>query len=124
MNNYETIFLMKDDITEEQRNAVVDTIRQYLNENAKISNEEDIGKRKLAYDIRKYQYAYYYIIYFNGKASVIPELERNYRTNEDIIKHIAEGKAKTRIRIANHKIRRGATGYTFFIYNFPIQYYG
>lgn len=48
MNNYETIFLMKDDITEEQRNAVVDTIRQYLNENAKISNEEDIGKRKLA----------------------------------------------------------------------------
>ena len=49
MNNYETIFLMKDDITEEQRNAVVDTIRQYLNENAKISNEEDIGKRKLAY---------------------------------------------------------------------------
>ena len=88
MNNYETIFLMKDDITEEQRNAVVDTIRQYLNENAKIANEEDIGKRKLAYDIRKYQYAYYYIIYFNGKASVIPELERNYRTNEDIIKHI------------------------------------
>ena len=88
MNNYETIFLMKDDITEEQRNAVVDTIRQYLNENAKISNEEDIGKRKLAYDIRKYQYAYYYIIHFNGKASVIPELERNYRTNEDILKHI------------------------------------
>ena len=88
MNKYETIFLMKDDITEEQRNAVVDTIRQYLNENASISGEENIGKKMLAYEIRKYKYAYYYIIYFNGKASVIPELERKYRTNEDILKHI------------------------------------
>ncbi len=88
MNNYETIFLMKDDITEEQRNAVVDTIKQYLNKNAKISDEENLGKKKLAYEIRKYEYAYFYIIYFNGKASVVPELERNYRINENILKFI------------------------------------
>lgn len=88
MNNYETIFLMKDNLTEEQRNVVVDTIRQYLKENAEISGEEDIGVRQLAYEIRKYQYAYYYIIYFSGNASVIPELERKYRTNEDILKFI------------------------------------
>lgn len=88
MNSYETIFLVKDDITEEQRNAVVDLIKQYLTENANITGEENIGKKKLAYEIRKYQYAYYYIIYFNGKASVIPELERKYRTNEDILKFI------------------------------------
>lgn len=88
MNNYETIFLMKDDITEEQRNSVIDTIREYLKANANIAGEENIGKRKLAYEIRKYQYAYYYIIYFNGKASIIPGLERNYRTNEDILKYI------------------------------------
>ena len=37
MNNYETIFLMKDDITEEQRNSVIDTIREYLNANANIT---------------------------------------------------------------------------------------
>ena len=88
MNNYETIFLMKDDITEKQRNMVVDTIKQYLNENAEISNEENLGKKKLAYDIRKYQYAYYYIIHFTGKATVVPELERNYRINENILKFI------------------------------------
>ena len=88
MNNYETIFLMKDDITEEQRNAVVDTIKQYLNKNAKISDKENLGKKKLAYEIRKYEYAYFYIIYFNGKASVVPELERNYRINENILKFI------------------------------------
>ena len=88
MDKYETVFLMKDDITEEQRNEVINEVQKYLNKNAEIIQGEDLGKRKLAYDIRKYQYAYYYIIYFNGKASVIPELERNYRTNEDILKHI------------------------------------
>ena len=37
MNNYETIFLMKDDITEEQRNTVIEEIRDYLTKNGKIS---------------------------------------------------------------------------------------
>lgn len=35
MNNYETIFLMKDDITEEQRNTVIEKIREYLTKNEK-----------------------------------------------------------------------------------------
>lgn len=30
MNNYETIFLMKDDITEEQKNTVIEEIRDIL----------------------------------------------------------------------------------------------
>ncbi len=94
MNSYETIFLIKDDITEEQRNAVVDTIKQYLNENASITGEENIGKKKLAYEIRRYEYAYYYLIYFNGKDSIIPGLEKNYRTNEDILKYITVKKER------------------------------
>ena len=88
MNNYETIFLIKDDITEEQRNAVVDTIRQYLNENAKISNEEDIGKRKLAYEIDKNKEGYYVVFYFEANPNLIAELERNYRITDEVIKFI------------------------------------
>lgn len=88
MNNYETIFLMKDDITEEQRNNVIENIKQYLTENASITDEENIGKRKLAYEVRKYQYAYYYVIQFTGKTDIITELERKYRLNDDILKFI------------------------------------
>ena len=88
MNNYETIFLIKDDITEEQRNAVVSEIRKYLVKNGKVSEEENLGKKKLAYEVKKYEYAYYYVINFTGKASIIPELERKYRINENILKFI------------------------------------
>lgn len=88
MNSYETIFLMKDDITEEQRNKVIENIQQYLTENAIIKDEENIGKKKLAYEIRKYKYAYYYVIQFTGKADIISELERKYRFYDDILKFI------------------------------------
>ena len=81
MNNYETIFLMKDDITEEQRNTVIEKIREYLTKNGKISVEENLGKKKLAYKVREYEYAYYYLIQFVGKADIISELERKYRIN-------------------------------------------
>lgn len=88
MNKYETIFLIKDDITEEQRNAVVSEIRKYLVKNGKVSEEENLGKKKLAYEVKKYEYAYYYVINFTGKASIIHELERKYRINENILKFI------------------------------------
>ena len=88
MNKYETIFLIKDDITEEQRNAVVSEIRKYLVKNGKVSEEENLGKKKLAYEVKKNEYAYYYVINFTGKASIIPELERKYRINENILKFI------------------------------------
>ena len=42
MNKYETVFLVKNDITEEERNAVVDKIEKYLKENG-------ISKRSLYY---------------------------------------------------------------------------
>ncbi len=88
MDKYETVFLMKDDITEEQRNEVINEVQKYLNKNAEIIQGEDLGKRKLAYEIRKYQYAYYYLIQFIGKADIIYELKRKYRLNENILKFI------------------------------------
>lgn len=79
---------MKNDLTEEQRNKVIDAIKNYLNENGKITNTEDLGQKKLAYEIRKYNEAYYYIIEFDAKPEKIMELERMYRINDNILKFI------------------------------------
>lgn len=88
MNQYETIFLMKDDITEEQRNEVINKIVNYLNKNGKITEKNDLGLKKLAYEIRKHSQAYYYQIYFEVKSTAIAELERLYRITENILKFI------------------------------------
>ena len=68
--------------------TVIEKIREYLTKNGKISVEENLGKKKLAYKVREYEYAYYYLIQFVGKADIISELERKYRINENILKFI------------------------------------
>lgn len=88
MNKYETIFLMKNTLTEEQKNKTIDTIKNYLNENGKINNTDDLGEKTLAYEIKKHKKAYYYLIEFEAEIEVITKLERIYRINDDILKFI------------------------------------
>ena len=88
MNKYETIFLMKNTLTEEQRNRIIDTIKNYINENGKINYTEDLGEKTLAYEIKEYKKAYYYLIEFDAEVEAITKLERIYRINDDILKFI------------------------------------
>ncbi len=88
MNKYETIFLMKKDLTEEQQTKIINTIKNYISTNGKIITEQDMGVRKLAYEIRKKKEAHYYLIDFESESTAIQELERIYRITEEIIKFI------------------------------------
>lgn len=88
MNNYETIFIMNPNITEEQRKEVISKVEKYINENGKITNKKDIGKRKLAYEINKNSHGDYYLIELECEPKVIYELERIYRITDEIMKFI------------------------------------
>ena len=47
-----------------------------------------MGMRNLAYEIKKNKRGYYFVIYFKAEPSLILELERNYRINEEILRFI------------------------------------
>ncbi len=88
MNKYETVLIMKENITEEIKNKVINKITDYLNTKGEVTKIEDIGLRKLAYEIKKNKKGYYYVIEFDAKPESIIELERMYRINDEIIKFI------------------------------------
>lgn len=88
MKKYETIFIMNPDITQEQRKETISKVEKYIRENGRITKTNDMGKRKLAYDINKHSYGDYYIIEFESKPEAISELERIYRITDEIIKFI------------------------------------
>lgn len=88
MNKYETIIIMDNEITEEQRSTVISRVRDYILANGEITKEQDLGEKKLAYEARKRQRGYYYLIKFNAKSTSIAELERIYRITDEIIKFI------------------------------------
>lgn len=88
MNQYETIFIMNNQIAKEEQKTVIERITNYIKENGKIVKEDDIGARKLAYEIKKQKEGYYYLIEFESNPSVIDELQRIYRITDAVLKFI------------------------------------
>lgn len=88
MNQYETIFIMNNQIAKEEQKTVIEKITNYIKENGKIVKEDDIGARKLAYEIKKQKEGYYYLIEFEAESSIIDELQRIYRITDTVLKFI------------------------------------
>ena len=89
IKHYETMFILKPTLTEEETVAQIDGIKAILEKNgAEIAAVENVGIRELAYEIEKCKRGYYYVIYFKGNTSGIAEIERNYRNNENVIRFI------------------------------------
>lgn len=88
MNNYETVILISNNIKDDERKSVVDKIIKLINANGTITKVDEIGLRKLAYEVRNHNEAFYYVIYFESEPNFIAELERNYRIIDEILKFI------------------------------------
>ncbi len=89
MNNYETLYVLKPTLTDEETAANIAKIEEILvREGAEILATNKMGMRKLAYPVQKNERGVYTIVYFKAKGTVIHELERNLKFNEEVIKFL------------------------------------
>ena len=88
MNKYESIIIVNPNVDEAGLKALEEKFTGLINENGKVESVEEMGKRKLAYDIKKLTVATYVLFNFEAKPELIAELERVYRITDDIIKFI------------------------------------
>lgn len=88
MKKFENIFIIKNNITKEQRENIVKSIVDFIDKNAKLIKKEELGLKTLAYTIRNCKQGYYYIIEFECDGTIIGKLERKYRTTDEIIKFL------------------------------------
>ena len=59
-----------------------------INNEGKVESVDEIGKKRLAYEIMKNKEGYYTVFNFEAKPELIAELERNYRIDDSIMKFI------------------------------------
>jgi len=89
LKHYETMFIVKPTLTEEEMQAQIELVKANIEKNGgEIVVTENIGSRQLAYEIEKNKRGYYYLVYFKAPTASILELERNYRINESILRFI------------------------------------
>ena len=88
MNKYESIIIINPNLTEEAIKALEDKFTGLINENGKVESVENMGKKRLAYEIKKNREAIYMLFNFEANPASIAELERNYRITDEILKFI------------------------------------
>lgn len=88
MNKYESVIIIRPNLDEGEIEGIITNISDLINQNGEITKVDKMGANRLAYEISKCKEGYYIIFYFTAEPSIISELERHYRINENIIKFI------------------------------------
>ena len=88
MNKYELVLIFKPELSEEDRNTGFSRIQQVIDENGKLEEVHDWGKRKLAYEINYIKEGYYYIVNFDLDPQFVKEIERRCRLFDQIIRYM------------------------------------
>ena len=89
MNKYELTLVVNAKIEEEARTAVVDKVKAYVEKfGGSITNVEECGLKKLAYEIQHMGEAYYYFIQFDAAADAPAQIEANVRIMEDVLRYL------------------------------------
>lgn len=100
MKHYELLFILKPTLTEDEAKLKEDFVKEVISKNGgEIAGVTDIGTRKLAYKIDKYERGNYKVFYFRAPANLISELVRNIRITEEIIRFLVV-KYETKLEIS------------------------
>jgi small subunit ribosomal protein S6 len=89
MTCYETLFVVKPTLTDEETATQIAKIKEIIaKEGAELLATDDMGMRKLAYEVEKNARGYYTVLFYKAEGTLITELERNLKINEDVLKFL------------------------------------
>ena len=88
MNKYESVVIIDPAVEEDKVKELSQKFTDIINNDGKVEKVEDLGKKKLASEVKKNKEGYYVVINFEANPNLISELERNYRIMDEVIKFI------------------------------------
>ncbi|NHM33587.1 30S ribosomal protein S6 [Neobacillus terrae] len=89
MRKYEVMYIIRPNIEDEAKKALVERFNTILTDNGAESAEtKDWGKRRLAYEINDFRDGYYQLVNVTANAAAVEEFSRLAKISEDIIRHL------------------------------------
>ena len=89
MNKYESVVIINPSVDEEGVKSLVKRFTDLINNDGKVEKVDELGKKRLAYEVQKNREGYYVVFYFEANTNLISELERNYRITDEVIKFMS-----------------------------------
>jgi small subunit ribosomal protein S6 len=106
---YELMFIVRPDMTEEDQDKLVANLESQVGTaGGTVKSVERMGKRRLAYLVRRFQDGIYILMTLEGDGAMVKELERRLRVTEPVIKFITVRVDEEQKRMAKVKALRDA----------------
>jgi small subunit ribosomal protein S6 len=104
---YELMFIVRPDMPEEDQDKLISNLEtQVGNAGGTVKSVERMGKRRLAYVVRKFQDGIYMLMTLEGEGGMVKEVERRLRVAEPVIKFITVRVDEEQKRLAKIKAIR------------------
>ena len=105
---YEVMFIVRPDVAEEDADKLIAGFSTTVtNGGGVVKSVEKMGRRKLAYLVRKFNDGNYVLMTVEANGAVVAELERRLRVSEPVIKFITVRMDEEEKRLAKVKALRG-----------------
>ena len=89
MNKYELTVVVNAKIEDDVRVATVEKVKEYVARyGGTVTEVEEWGKKRLAYEVQKMREGFYYFIQFEADATAPAEIERHVRIMENVIRYL------------------------------------
>ena len=89
MSKYEMTVVVSAKIEDDERAAVIDKCKALVERfGGTITNVDEWGKRKLAYEVQKMKEAFYYFIQFDAEKTAPAEIESRVRIMDNVIRYL------------------------------------
>ena len=89
MNKYELAVVVNAKIEDDERAATIEKVQSYITRfGGTVTNVDEWGKKRLAYEIQNMREGYYYFITFESEATAPAEIEARLRIMENVIRFL------------------------------------
>ena len=89
MNKYEIALVISTRLEEDAKNEVLEKVKRRVSRaGGTITNIEDWGKKRMAYEIQKMKDGYYYFIQLEGNSETPAKLEASLRIMDNVLRYL------------------------------------
>ena len=86
---YEHVFIVRQDVSQQAAEGLIDTFKNIITENGgKVEKTEYWGLKTMAYKIRKNRKGHYALMNIDAPHAAVAEMERQMSLNEDVLRHM------------------------------------
>ena len=89
MNKYELAVVLSAKLEDDERAAAIEKVKGYITRfGGTITDVDEWGKKRLAYEIQKMKEGYYYFIHFESDTTTPGEIEERIRIMDNVIRYL------------------------------------